>query len=265
MVKYFKIFERKVRLLFSKFRSDNNIKNYFYSKLRKELRKIIKELLIDPQFNLNYIESGIISLSKITHEYLYKILKKQNYIFIDNINKDIICKLLLLNDESRINQENHLINKKSVKGEIKDLNLRNINNGKNNINQNQIEKEKNRTQKINYSNQKEGFLMDNIIIEVENSKGNIKTDSNNDITITESLDLEEDKINFDLCSQQKLFNEEENNQCSKKHDNLSSNQDCKIEDLNTFKNETKQILDFFLEQHECEINNCFTYLSALEK
>lgn len=262
MDEYIKIFEWKVKyIILFEFRSDNNIKNYFYSKLRRELRKIIKELLSDPHFNINYIDNGLISLSKITHEYLYKILKKQNYIFIDNIDKEVVCKFLLLNEESRFNPESQCNNIKSFDREIKDLNLNSIDSVKNNINKNPIDI----THNINYSNKEEGFLIDNIIIEVENSKGVCKIECNSDITVTESLVLKVDKTNFDLCSQQKLFNEEENYEGTQKKENLFKDQDCNFEDINKLKNETKQIFEFFLEQNEGEINNCFTYLSALEK
>ena len=76
------------------FRTDNSIKNHFYSKLRKFIRKILKTLL---QENLNY-EKGL-DLRYYTSDRIYKIIKKNNIPYTI-LSKDIIRDMILLDNRS---------------------------------------------------------------------------------------------------------------------------------------------------------------------
>jgi len=66
-------------------RSDNCIKNHFYSKLRKILRNYLKELVRDESLN----ELGI-DLNKYNTEYVYKLLKNLNIPFQSITNEKLI-------------------------------------------------------------------------------------------------------------------------------------------------------------------------------
>ena len=102
MVINFNLSCRKVIIYKLKKRSDNNIKNYFYSKFRRELRKIIKELLRDKNFQINYIQNGKIQDSKLSVNIIYKILRK-NEISFENISKDIVYKMITSSFQTNTN------------------------------------------------------------------------------------------------------------------------------------------------------------------
>ena len=80
-------------------RTDNSIKNHFYSKLRKFIRKIFKQIIKEKIFINNNID-----INKYNTEKIYFLMKK-NKISYDNVNKDLIVKLIFKNE--KINYYNY--------------------------------------------------------------------------------------------------------------------------------------------------------------
>jgi hypothetical protein len=65
------------------------VKNHFYSKLRKFIRKILKILFKENVFEENNIDAG-----QYTAEKIYKIIKRQN-ISYDSLCKETIVDLII--------------------------------------------------------------------------------------------------------------------------------------------------------------------------
>ena len=84
------------------YRTDNSIKNHFYSKLRKYIRKILKQLNKD-----NLIKANNINPNKYNSDKIYQIIKKLK-IQYSTLNKKSILNLI-------INYEKNLKNSKTVK------------------------------------------------------------------------------------------------------------------------------------------------------
>jgi hypothetical protein len=80
---------RYLNILNINFRTDNAIKNYFYSKLRKHIRKILKNLHKDNVFQMNGIDADFYSSERI-----YKILKRQNVPY-KSISRETISDVIL--------------------------------------------------------------------------------------------------------------------------------------------------------------------------
>jgi hypothetical protein len=70
-------------------RTDNSIKNHFYSKLRKFIRKILKTLTKENVFKENNIDPVFYNSDRI-----YKIIKKQNIPY-NSLNKESIVDLII--------------------------------------------------------------------------------------------------------------------------------------------------------------------------
>ena len=127
-------------------RTDNSIKNHFYSKLRKYIRKILKQINKE-----NLLKNNGIDYYKYNSDKVYKLLKKYKITY-KNVNKDTILNLIIateknqkgkifgLNEEKQINN-NNLINDNNIKNNeilntpfILDNNLINNTNDKQNRN-----------------------------------------------------------------------------------------------------------------------------------
>ena len=78
-------------------RTDNSIKNYFYSKLRKFIRKILKQILKEKIFDNSNINFNLYNVDKI-----YFLLKKYNITY-DNINMENIVHLIFKNGKKNAN------------------------------------------------------------------------------------------------------------------------------------------------------------------
>lgn len=76
------------------FRTDNAIKNHFYSKLRKFIRKMLKQLNKE-----NLLKANSIDMNKYNSDYVYKIIKK-NKLPYNNLNKDTILNLIINHDKN---------------------------------------------------------------------------------------------------------------------------------------------------------------------
>ena len=75
-------------------RTDNAIKNHFYSKLRKFIRKILKQIHKENLFKNNGIDSN-----KYNGEKIYKLLKKYKVTY-KNLTKNTILDLILANEKN---------------------------------------------------------------------------------------------------------------------------------------------------------------------
>ena len=78
-------------------RTDNSIKNHFYSKLRKFIRKILKQILKEKIFDYSNINFNLYNIDKI-----YFLLKKYNITY-DNINMENIVHLIFKNGKKNAN------------------------------------------------------------------------------------------------------------------------------------------------------------------
>ena len=77
-------------------RTDNSIKNYFYSKLRKYIRKILKQIQKE-----KFFENQNIKLGKYSSNEIYFLIKKNKIRYFD-LNKENITKLILKNEKKEI-------------------------------------------------------------------------------------------------------------------------------------------------------------------
>ena len=91
-------------------RTDNSIKNHFYSKLRKFIRKILKQINKE-----NLLKNNGIDYSKYNSDKVYKLLKKYKVTY-KNVTKDTILDLIISTEKNQkgkifgINEDNKLIN-----------------------------------------------------------------------------------------------------------------------------------------------------------
>ena len=74
-------------------RTDNSIKNHFYSKLRKYIRKILKQIHKE-----NLLKNNGIDSNKYNGEKIYKLFKKYNITY-KNLTKNTILEMILANEK----------------------------------------------------------------------------------------------------------------------------------------------------------------------
>ena len=103
-------------------RTDNAIKNHFYSKFRKFIRKILKQINKEKLMKLNGIDSNLYNGDKI-----YKLLKKYKITY-KNLNKETILNLIISVDKNKRN----LINTNNSHSNSSNNLHNNVNNNSNN-------------------------------------------------------------------------------------------------------------------------------------
>ena len=103
-------------------RTDNSIKNHFYSKLRKYIRKILKQINKE-----NLLKNNGIDYYKYNSDKVYKLLKKYKITY-KNVTKDTILNLIIATEK---NQKGKIFGLNEDK-QINNINLNNENNIKNN-------------------------------------------------------------------------------------------------------------------------------------
>ena len=115
-------------------RTDNSIKNHFYSKLRKFIRKILKQINKE-----NLLKNNGIDYYKYNSDKVYKLLKKYKITY-KNLTKDTILELIIateknqkgkifgLNDEIKITNNNNLNNNSESKNILLGNNPLNLDN-----------------------------------------------------------------------------------------------------------------------------------------
>ena len=106
-------------------RTDNSIKNHFYSKLRKFIRKILKQINKE-----NLLKNNGIDCYKYNSDKVYKLLKeyKINY---KNVTKDTILELIISIEK---NQKGKIFNLSEKKSTINNNDKNNLNFSKNSPN-----------------------------------------------------------------------------------------------------------------------------------
>ena len=155
-------------------RTDNSIKNHFYSKLRKFIRKILKQINKE-----NLLKNNGIDYYKYNSDKVYKLLKKYKITY-KNVTKDTILELIIATEKNQkgkifgLNDENKLINENNI-------NIGNNNN--NNIFSNITYKLdnnliKNSNEKISRNNS--GSKINNKTLLTKKSKVKSKLKNNND-------------------------------------------------------------------------------------
>ena len=135
-------------------RTDNSIKNHFYSKLRKFIRKILKQINKE-----NLLKNNGIDYCKYNSDKVYKLLKKYKVSY-KNVTKETVLDLIISIEKNQkdnkifgLNFENKIINEKANL-----LNQNGNNNIQNNITfntlDNSISKNRSENQSQNSSNNK---------------------------------------------------------------------------------------------------------------
>ena len=128
-------------------RTDNSIKNHFYSKLRKFIRKILKQINKE-----NLLKNNGIDYCKYNSDKVYKLLKKYKVSY-KNVTKDTILDMIISTEKNQkgkffginTNEENKIINHSpEIINQNEIINIpKNINytNPENNISENIIERQ----------------------------------------------------------------------------------------------------------------------------
>ncbi len=103
----------KVKLILS--RTDNAIKNHFYSKLRKFIRKMLKQINKD-----NLLKSNGIDLNKYNSDRVYKMIKK-NKIAYNSLSKEAILTMIINYERNNKNgkSEVQMLRSKTSRRKIK--------------------------------------------------------------------------------------------------------------------------------------------------
>jgi hypothetical protein len=97
-------------------RTDNAIKNHFYSKLRKYIRKILKQINKE-----NLIKNNGIDSNKYNSDKIYKMLKKYKIPY-KSLNKDIVLDLIISTEKnSKINKNSFNLDVHIPKTKIKKI------------------------------------------------------------------------------------------------------------------------------------------------
>ena len=199
-------------------RTDNSIKNHFYSKLRKFIRKILKQINKE-----NLLKNNGIDYYKYNSDKVYKLLKKYKITY-KNVTKDTILDLIISTE-------------KNQKGKIFDLNDDNKKVNNNNIN-------------INGKNSlisNLSFNLDNNLINNNNEKININNNNGNKIITNKPIFNKKSKI------KSKTKNHDKNNS----NDSILK-RDKKIFQSNIVMNELKPIKDNSIEnknKNDTQTNN----------
>ena len=130
-------------------RTDNSIKNHFYSKLRKFIRKILKQINKE-----NLLKNNGIDYGKYNSDKVYKLLKKYKVSY-KNVTKDTILDLIISTEKNQkgkfqfgipepnqiINHSPEIINTNQIPNIPNNINYTINNTNENNISQNIIERQ----------------------------------------------------------------------------------------------------------------------------
>ena len=230
-------------------RTDNAIKNHFYSKLRKFIRKILKQIHKENLFKNNDIDSN-----KYNGEKIYKLLKKYKVTY-KNLTKNTILELILVNEknpkakfsfnnnkiEDNFNNDRSYLfcEQEDQKGNI----INNIGTPSNNINFNINNYTKSNKRMLNNGNFLNNELFDrDIIINVHNEINNIKylnnlnekeKKTNTEIRIKNTkkkklVNVNKNKLNNNqTIGKKRKRNKMSNISCSKKSDKQKNQLDIK--------------------------------------
>ena len=200
-------------------RTDNAIKNHFYSKLRKYIRKILKQINKENLMKINGIDSN-----KYNSDKIYKMLKKYKIAY-KNLNKETVLELIISTEKNLKGNNNNNCktfgieiqapknkNKKikiGLNNNNNNNNNNNVNNGNNNNNndmkmKNNNNNNNNSKSKIkNTKNKNKNFLSSNLI-------NNQNLNNNNNFN-KKKLTINTKKINACHSKNKKKENNNNNN------------------------------------------------------
>ena len=154
-------------------RTDNSIKNHFYSKLRKFIRKILKQINKE-----NLLKNNGIDYYKYNSDKVYKLLKKYKITY-KNVTKDTILELIIATEKNQkgkifgLNDENKVINNNNVSvGNNNKSNL--MTNNKINLDNNLIKNSNEKMSRNNSGNK----LNKSIITKKSKIKSRLKSSEN---------------------------------------------------------------------------------------
>ena len=176
-------------------RTLTDIKNHFYSKLRKFIRKILKQINDEKLFQINGIDS-----CKYTGEKIYKMIKKHDITY-KNLTKDTIFELIIATEKNPkgkfiflSEQSGNEINEYNNNESTVDINNKNINIGNILPNNNFFIDESYE----NYLNDKSNIIKNNLnMMNINNQNNNITNSLNNNIN---NINNNCSSYNFDLTN-----------------------------------------------------------------
>ena len=155
-------------------RTDNSIKNHFYSKLRKFIRKILKQINKE-----NLLKNNGIDYYKYNSDKVYKLLKKYKITY-KNVTKETILDLIIATEKNQkekiftLNEDNKLINSNVNFGT--NIKNNNLSNSSFNLNNNIINNSNEKSSRNNSANK----LAKNIFTKKSKLKSKIKNNEEND-------------------------------------------------------------------------------------
>ena len=175
-------------------RTLTDIKNHFYSKLRKFIRKILKQINDEKLFQINGIDS-----CKYTGEKIYKMIKKHDITY-KNLTKDTIFELIIATEKNPkgkfiflSEQSGNEINEYNNNESTIDINNKII--GNNFQNNNFLIDESYE----NYINDKSNIIKNNLIMNI-NNQNNININNNITNSINNYNNNNLSSYNFDLTN-----------------------------------------------------------------
>ena len=165
-------------------RTDNSIKNHFYSKLRKFIRKILKQINKE-----NLLKNNGIDYCKYNSDKVYKLLKKYKVSY-KNVTKETVLDLIISIEKNQnnkifgLNIDNKLINERNNL-----LNKNGINNITNNIIYNTLDNStsKNLSENLSQNSSSSNKIKKNIFFKKSRTKKNKNQDGIDSNNINNNL------------------------------------------------------------------------------
>jgi len=195
-------------------RTDNSIKNHFYSKLRKFIRKILKQINKE-----NLLKNNGIDYYKYNSDKVYKLLKKYK-ISYKNITKDTILDIIIATEKNQKvkffeNDENKLENNFNINN-----NRNTLENLSFNLDNNILKNNNNNIIGNSNGNKLQNKIINNKKVKVKTKQKNNNYDNNN----TNEIILKKDKKIFksNVINEVRTIKNENDENLNKKKVNISS-------------------------------------------
>ena len=226
-------------------RTDNSIKNHFYSKLRKFIRKILKQINKE-----NLLKNNGIDYYKYNSDKVYKLLKKYKVTY-KNVTKETILELIIASEKNQkgkifgLNDDSKLINN----------NINNSSNNKNNslsntpfsLDNNLIKNSNEKSSRNNSSNKNAKTVF------IKKSKAKSKLKNNEEINGKEPLKKDKKIFQSNIVNDIKQINDISEN----KNKNILNNQtnfEQPNKTIGKYKRKNKNYGDAIYTNNENDIN-----------
>lgn len=244
------------------------------------MRKIIKDLFKEKDFFKNYIYNGLILQSKINVNNIYKLLKKYDIVF-ENVEKDVVLKLLLINsDEKKEKKSNEDNNSSSLSCNYNSSTNQSVKENKdnkmeveaqNNFKDTENLPQKIKIKKINNSKiqskrkEQKSNKINNLIHQKDNNESNFNHRNESsfvDQTVTETSHMDWENNNSNLNLQKDLFDKDDIDYNFNKNNNLIFNNEKrgKFFHDNIMDNDN-DLFSFLIKEDEEISKACSSYLS----